>query len=137
MIRLSSQPSRGAHMKPHKLGLEIRLLILSSADYLCDGGRWLCVQSPCPHLSWLGDTGLPGLRSPVQGSRGEDLGAGGCAQLQRACLHWMFLPGPCSLTCCFFPSFREIPGTEVTKDLLVGKASLGTLESLVTKATRA
>lgn len=31
----------------------------------------------------------------------------------------------------------EIPGTEVTKDLLVGKASLGTLESLVTKATRA
>lgn len=31
----------------------------------------------------------------------------------------------------------EIPGTEVTKDLPVGRASRATLESLVTKASRA
>lgn len=72
----------------------------------------------------------------MQGSRRDDLGTGGLCTVATG-LSTLGAPASPLLTDLLLPSSREIPGTKVTKDLLVGRDSLGTLESLVTKATPA
>lgn len=92
----------------------------SPADCLCDWAGGLLSLGPV-------SSPVPGLRSPLPCSGRPRTGD----------LPVLGAPYSPLFADTLFSSSREIPGSKVPKELPVGTASLGTLESQATKATQA